>query len=305
MTHHEGYVVVFIAAILFGLGTVFNKVILIEDVHPLVLGGFLYLLSGLFLILTHAILTIKPTYHQFVAPVSAEITLPREYIKVFVLVVICGVILGPFFYLYGLSETTAVNASLLLNAETLFTVSIAIIFFKEKEKVKTKDLLPILLILICAIILTTNLQLLSVDFGVMFYGNLLILLGTLFWAIDNNFSKILSQKGDIIHIVSLKSICGGTIVLIMSYALGISFSFNILIVFYLLIVGFFSIGLSLVLFMLGLKLIGTTKTSITFATSSLFGAVFSFVLLNESLSAIQISAGFVMLFGVYLLSKKI
>ncbi len=165
--------------------------------------------------------------------------------------------------------------------------------------------MAILLILICTIILTTNLQLLSVDFGVKFFGNLLILLGTLFWAIDNNFSKILSQKGDIIHIVSLKSICGGTIVLIASYALGLSFSFELLIILYLVIVGIFSIGLSLVLFMLGLKLIGTTKTSVTFATSSLFGAGFSFILLNESLSVIQISAGFVMLFGVYLLSKKI
>ncbi len=148
-------------------------------------------------------------------------------------------------------------------------------------------------------------QAISVDFGVAFYGNLLVLLGTLFWAFDNNFSKILSQKGDIIHIVSLKSIFGGTVVLIVSYALGLSFSFDLLIILYLLIVGVFSIGLSLVLFMLGLKLIGTTKTSVTFATSSLFGAVFGFILLNESLSVIQILAGFVMLFGVYLLGKKI
>ncbi len=136
LAHHEGYVVVVIAAILFGLGIVFSKVILIEDVHPLVLGGILYLLSGLFLILFHSILSIKPRYHRLVAPVSAEITLPKENIKIFVLVVLSGVILAPFFYLYGLSETTAVNASLLLNSETLFTVLIAITFFKEKEKVK-------------------------------------------------------------------------------------------------------------------------------------------------------------------------
>lgn len=82
LAHREGYVVVFIATLLFGLGTVFNKVILI-DVHPLVLDGILYLLSGLFLILTHSILSIKPRYHSLVAPVSAEITLPRKNIKIF------------------------------------------------------------------------------------------------------------------------------------------------------------------------------------------------------------------------------
>jgi len=86
--------------------------------------------------------------------------------------------------------------------------------------------------------------------------------------------------------------------------LGIPFNFSILILIYSLVVGFLSIGLSLVLFMLGLKLIGTTKTSVTFATSSLFGAVFAFILLKESFSIVQIVAGFVMLFGVYLLSKK-
>ncbi|MCK5588207.1 MAG: DMT family transporter [Candidatus Lokiarchaeota archaeon] len=220
MAHHEGYVVVFIAAILFGLGIVFNKVILI-DVHPLVLGGILYLLSGLFLILTHSILSIKPRYHSLVAPVSAEITLPRKNIKIFVLVVISGVILGPFFYLYGLAETTAVNASLLLNAETLFTVLIALIFFGER--INKKDYISIILILICTIILTTNLQFTSIDLGPEFYGNLLVLIGTLFWALDNNLSKILSQKGDILHIVSLKSICGGAIVLFIAFGLRHSF----------------------------------------------------------------------------------
>lgn len=302
MTHHVGYVVVLLAAIMFGLGTVINKMILI-DVHPLVLGGFVYLLSGLFLILLHSILSIKPRYHHLIAPVSAEITLPKENIKIFVLVVVSGVILAPFFYLYGLSVTTAVNASLLINAETLFTILIAIVLFKET--IKKKDLLAIILIIVCTIILTTNLQAISVDFGVAFYGNVLVLLGTFFWAVDNNFSKILSQKGDIIHIVSLKSLCGGSIVLMISYTLGLPFNFNVLIIVYLLIVGFFSIGLSLILFMLGLKLIGTTKTSVTFATSSLFGAFFGFFLIKESLSIIQISAGFIMLFGVYLLGKKV
>jgi drug/metabolite transporter (DMT)-like permease len=301
VTHHEGYVVVVMAAILFGLGTVLNKIIL-NDIHPLVLGGVLYLLSGIFLILIHSVLSINPRYHGLIAPVSSKITLPKEDIKFFIPVVISGVVLGPFFYLYGLSESTAVNAALLLNTETLFTVLIAVTFFKEE--VKMKDYVAIIIILISTIVLTANLQEINISSGATFHGNLLILLGCFFWAIDNNLSKILSQQGDIIHIVSLKSILGGTIVLIVSYVLGFSFNFGVIILFYSLVVGFLSIGLSLILFMLGLKLIGTTRVSATFATASLFGAGFAFIILKESLSIIQISAGFVMLFGVYLLSKK-
>jgi len=41
---------------------------------------------------------------------------------------------------------------------------------------------------------------------------------------------------------------------------------------------------------------------VIFSTSSLFGAVSAFVILQESISVIQILAGLLMLFAIYLLS---
>jgi drug/metabolite transporter (DMT)-like permease len=46
------------------------------------------------------------------------------------------------------------------------------------------------------------------------------------------------------------------------------------------------------------------KTVVIFSTSSLFGAIFAFLILREPISAIQIIAGAVMIYAIYLMSSK-
>jgi len=69
-------------------------------------------------------------------------------------------------------------------------------------------------------------------------------------------------------------------------------------------VGVFSIGLSILFFMLGLREIGSLRTGVIYSTSSLFGAVFAFVVLREDFSVFQIFAGLLMILGVYVLYRK-
>jgi drug/metabolite transporter (DMT)-like permease len=73
---------------------------------------------------------------------------------------------------------------------------------------------------------------------------------------------------------------------------------------YLIAVGVFSIGLSIMFFMFGLREIGSLRTGVIYSTSSLFGAFFAFVVLREGFSVIQISAGLLMILGVYVLYRK-
>ncbi|MEM0439421.1 MAG: hypothetical protein DJ555_04005 [Desulfurococcaceae archaeon] len=49
---------------------------------------------------------------------------------------------------------------------------------------------------------------------------------------------------------------------------------------------------------------GAMKTGIIFSTSSLFGAVFAFIILRESFSLIQLLAGITMLLGVYIMYRE-
>lgn len=299
MSHHWGYVNALLAAALFGISSALNKVVL-KDVHPLIVGGVIYFSAGILLSLLHLFPAYKSISEKFKISIKGK-KLNRTDWFYLVLVALSGAVIGPFLFLYGLSMSTAVNASLLLNAESLFTVVIAFIFLKERAH--KKDYIAILLLFISVIAITTNLDFSGFNLTKNLLGNLFIVGGTLFWALDNSLSKKLSIENDAIRVASLKSLIGGSIVLSIAMLLRIPFNITISMVPYLLFVGFFSIGLSLVLFLSALRLIGSMKTVVIFSTASLFGAVFAFIILNEPISLVQIAAGAIMVYAVYLMSK--
>ena len=122
--------------------------------------------------------------------------------------------------------------------------------------------------------------------------------------LDNSLSKKLSIENDMIKVASLKSLIGGTIILSVAIFLKIPFNITLSQIPYLLFVGFFSIGLSIVLFLSSLRMIGSMKTIVIFSASSLFGAISAFIILKEPISMIQIIAGIIMIYAVYLMSKE-
>jgi drug/metabolite transporter (DMT)-like permease len=204
--------------------------------------------------------------------------------------------------LHGLNETTAINSSLLLNTESLFTVLIAFAFLKERGA--KKNYFGILLLVVGVVLLTTNGEFQRLTLTTQISGNLLIVGACLFWGIDNNLSKFLSKKRDIVMVTGLKCFAGGSVLLAMSLLLRVSFDVPLVSMPYLLSVGAFSIAFSILLFLFALREIGSMRTGVIFSTSSLFGAVFAFVVLREPFSLIQFLAGLMMLLGVYILYRK-
>ena len=65
-------------------------------------------------------------------------------------------------------------------------------------------------------------------------------------------------------------------------------------------VGFFGIGVSLVMFMLGLRHLGTARTGAYFSLAPFIGAVLAIVLLRESVTAQLVIAGALMAIGLWL-----
>ena len=205
-------------------------------------------------------------------------------------------IIAPFLFLNGLNQTTAVNASLLQNAEALFTVLIALSFLRER--CNKKELGAIALLVIGAVFLSTNAQFYQLSLETWLLGNLLILTACLFWGIDNNLSKFLCVKEDLILVTALKCLIGGISLLLVAYALKLNFYVPLSAFPYLITVGAFSIGFSILFFMLGLREIGSMRTGMIFSTASLFGAVFAFIILREEFTFVQALAGMAMVFGV-------
>jgi drug/metabolite transporter (DMT)-like permease len=285
------------SALLFGTSATLNKIAL-ENVHPTVVAGMIYFVGGVFLFGIHFSPLSKKILALFESP-EIESKITAKDFRTLAFVILCGSVVAPLLLLNGLNQTTAINTSLLLNAESLFTALIAFVFLSERGA--KKEYLGITLLLIGVVFVTTNGELQKLTLTENIAGNLLIVGGCLFWGIDNNLSRFLSKKRDIILITGLKCFIGGLALLAIAFVIGVPFSVPLISIPYLLSVGAFSIAFSILLFLFALRKIGSMRTGVIYSMSSLFGAVLAFLILREPFSLIQLMAGAIMLLGVYVL----
>lgn len=282
-----GYLCAVIAALLFGSVSTVGKPAL-SAINPLLISSLVYLISAL-VFAPSTIIRYKKT-----------VVNKKNYLLIFASAIFGG-ILAPVFYFSGLNLTTATDTSVLINGEILFTVLIAILFFKEK--INTIGYLAILFVIIGVIIITTNLsfsrELLQIDLG-----NLLVLCSTLFWAMDNNISKLIASSVSIDRIVFTKSIIGGSLLFIIVILNGVSIDIKNEQIPNILFLGILGFGGSLFFFLQSLKFIGTVRTILIFSLTSVFGMIFAVVFLHESIGNYQIFATIVILFGIYLINSK-
>jgi drug/metabolite transporter (DMT)-like permease len=301
MTHHWGYVGALASAILFGVGTTLNKLAL-ADVNPTVVAGLIYLFAGLSLSAVRFTPIRNRVMKLIKTPAKTESKFCKKDIVTLGLVVLSGSVIAPLLFLNGLNQTTAIDASFLQNAEILFTVLIALVFLRER--CSKREWTGIVILVVGGVFLATNAQFNSLSLQQAVLGNLLILGACLFWGIDNNLSKFLCIKEDLILVTALKCLIGGASLLLLAYVLNLNFYVPLAAFPYLISVGAFSIGFSILFFMVGLKEIGSIRTGTIFATSALFGAVFALIVLKEPLTILQALAGLIMVLGVYVLYKK-
>ncbi len=286
-----------ISALLFGASSTLNKIAL-ADVHPTVIAGMIYLIGGVLLFGIHFSPLSKRILALFETP-GIERKITGEDYRILAFVILCGSVIAPLLLLNGLNQTTAVNTSLLLNAESLFTALIAFSFLKERGT--KKEYLGIAMLLVGVLFVTTNGEFQKLTLTENVVGNLLIVGACLFWGIDNNLSRFLSRKRDIIMITGLKCFIGGLALLAVAFVLGVPFSIPLISIPYLFSVGAFSIAFSILLFLFALRKIGSMRTGVIYSVSSLFGAVLAFLILNEPFSLIQLAAGVIMLLGIHAL----
>ncbi len=170
-----------------------------------------------------------------------------------------------------------------------------------KEVLRKKDILGMGLLIIGAVYLATKGEIADIFFKESFIGSLLIIAAAFFWSVDTVLSKFLSNKRDLIWIAGLKSSIGGIFLLITTVFLGISLKTPWEMLPLLLFVAIFSIGSSFILIYFAIRELGSTRVGAIFPLSSLFGAIFAFIILGEPLTAIELLFGLLMLLGVFIL----
>ena len=271
------------AAVLFGAMAPFGKVLL-GEVEPQLLAGLLYLGAGIGLAAVHlgcAALGIR----------APEAPLRPRDLPWLAAVILFGGVLGPFLLMLGLARTEASSGSLLLNLETLFTMGIAWLVFREN--VDRRLLLGAVAILVGAAILSWGGRGVEVD-----TGPVLIAAACLAWGIDNNLTRKLSSADPVLTAM-IKGLAAGTVNAGLAMLGGATIP-AAGIVGASAMVGFLGIGISLVLFVLALRHLGTARTSAYFSLAPFIGAVLALGLLHENVTLDLVLAGLLMGFGLWL-----
>lgn len=191
----------------------------------------------------------------------------------------------------GLTGMPASGASLLLNAEGVFTALLAWFFFKENVSVR---------IALGMTAIVTGTVILSWPAEIIFEGfwpALAVLVACLAWGIDNNLTRHVSLL-DATWIASVKGLVAGSVNLALAFALGAAWPTlpNVVI---MMIVGFLAYGVSLTLFVMSLRHLGTARTGAYFSVAPFFGAALA-VVMGETLTVPLLIAGGVMMLGIFL-----
>lgn len=270
-----------LAALLFGVSAPFAK-LLIREGSPQLVAGLLYLGSGTGL----AFVWLIRQRSQHEAP------LVRSGLPWLGGAITFGGVIAPLLLMLGLARTPASTASLLLNVEGVFTALLA--WFVFHENFDRRIALGMIAIVVGGVVLSWEgrAQLGGIA------GPLLIAGATLSWAIDNNLTQKVSA-GDPVQIATLKGLVAGGVNTAIALSLGASAPTMVRVA-GALVLGFLSYGVSLVLFVLALRYLGTARTGAYFSSAPFVGALVSLVVFRERPTSALAVAATLMALGVWL-----
>lgn len=271
------------AAVLFGASTPLAK-LLLGSVSPVLLGGLLYLGSGVGLLIARCARDrgwkssgLRQGEWRWLAGAIGF-----------------GGVLGPVALMLGLQQTSGSTASLLLNLEAVLTAVLAWVAFKENAD--RRIVMGMLAIVAGGFILSWPLG--SAPEAGVSWGPWLVVLACLCWAIDNNLTRRVSAS-DALFIAGSKGLVAGMVNVTLGLTMGAAWpAFPISLA--AMAVGLMGYGVSLVLFVLALRGLGTARTGAYFSVAPFVGAFVSLWWLDEPVGIEFWAACGLMAIGVWL-----
>jgi drug/metabolite transporter (DMT)-like permease len=274
-----------IAALLFGASTPFSK-LLLGKLEPVLMAALLYLGSGSGLALWRLLKKLSN------GDGIKEAKLRRNDLPWLAAAIFAGGVVGPILLMFGLAITPASSASLLLNLEGVFTALLAWFVFKENfdRRIATG---------MAAI--TAGSLLLSwagkPELGVP-WGSIAIAGACIAWGIDNNLTRKVSA-GDPVQIAATKGFAAGVVNLTIAFFIG-AHTPAIFTALTAAFVGFLGYGVSLTMFVLALRNIGTARTGAYFSLAPFIGATVSILIVGDKPTGYFFGAALLMGIGVWL-----
>ncbi|MBN9555600.1 MAG: EamA family transporter [Alphaproteobacteria bacterium] len=279
----RGVIMALAAAILFGASTPFAKLLLGKGIDPWLMAGLLYLGSGLGLGTVWVV-------RKHIGP-DREASLKGADWGWLSLVILAGGVVGPICLMAGLAQTPASTAALLLNLEGVATIALAWTLFGESADRRLRY--GASAILCGAVVLSWRGGPSPVG-----WGALLIVGACVAWGFDNNLTRKLSGS-DPVQIATAKGLIAGIVNLTVALLNGASIPAGPLL-FGALVVGLLGYGVSLVLFVLGLRYLGSARTGAYFSLAPFIGSILAIGLFGEPITMQLLLAACFMGVGLYL-----
>jgi len=270
------------AAALFGASTPLAKLLGL-NIPPVLLAGLLYLGSGL------GLTVVRFVRDHGWKPAGLA---PSEWPWLLGAIAFGGV-LGPVALMFGLTRTSGATASLMLNLEAVLTALLAWVVFKENAD--RRIVWGMIAIIAGGMVLAWPLEAMQAH---DWLGPLAVSLACLCWAIDNNLTRKVSAS-DALFVAGFKGLVAGLVNCSLALLLGSRLpEFALLAP--TLALGFLGYGVSLVLFVLALRGLGSARTGAYFSTAPFLGAAIAIVAMGEPVSLSFWAAAVLMGIGVWL-----
>jgi drug/metabolite transporter (DMT)-like permease len=271
------------SAVLFGASPPLAK-LLLGQVEPLLLAGLLYLGSGVGLSVWRLVRSRQGK--------TQEARLKRSELPWLAGAVFFGGVVGPALLMLGLVATPPSSASLLLNLEGVLTALLA--WFVFKENFDRRIALGMTAITLGGVVISWAGR---PEVGVP-WGPLAVAGACLCWGIDNNLTRKVSG-GDPLQIAAVKGLVAGPVNAAIGFAAGAQLP-GVLTVLGAGVVGFVCYGVSLTLFVLALRHLGTARTGAYFSLAPFVGAGLSLLIFWEAPTIAFFVAALLMGVGVWL-----
>ena len=270
-----------LAAALYAINIPLGKVLL-QFVGPTMMAAFLYLGAGAGLLV----------YGAFAKEKGEKLTKAELPYTVGMIVLD---IVAPILLMLGLQHTSSANASLLNNFEIVATSLIA--FFVFREKLSKQLIIAIALVVIASVTLSFE----GAGSFRFHTGSLLVLGAACCWGLENNCTRMLSNKSSV-QIVTIKGIFSGLGSLIVALTVGEKIPGAVWIA-AVMALGFVAYGLSINFYIKAQKDLGAAKTSAYYSVAPFLGVLFGVLILRER-PGVQFYVGLAIMIGATVLMVK-
>jgi len=291
-----GYYLIILAAAFAALVHVVSKPLLensenMVEINPIVMAFLIYFICGIF----------------FTPLVKNTHSISKFGKKDWIFMLLIGIaeVLALITYFYGLTTSTAVNASLFSNSEVIFALVIAMLVFRERLHIK--ECIPFTMIIIGMMIVPIGNDLYQNNFALeqLVTGDLLIILSGFLYAIDITLCKYLGDRFNVRRIAQITSLICAAVAISLIVVFQIPMDVDLMQLPSIFVLSILGTGMSTLFFLMGMKIIGAVRTVLLYSTTSVFGVVFSGLILAETVTVMDVISLALVLTGIFFLRNRL